>query len=399
MSILKNENIICISWLNWDRLPLVMHHMMKRLSENNRILFVDPAIALTTFFIHPRSSRFLLQKIRFWLKGIKKVTESLYVYYPPPLFLQFGHLAINDRFNQHYLGHAINRFAKQLDFNSPILWLYDPYAVKPDGLFDEKLICYDCNDDISSFANLSYKKNNMLALEEELVKKAHLVFATSKNLYHAKKESNPNTYYFPSGVDFEQFHKALLHSCKIPDDVKYFTKPIIGFVGAITNYRINWEWIQSMSISRPEWTIVFIGPRLESPPDEILQQENIHFLGSKDTGSLAGYLKAFDVCIIPYKGETFLKSCQPTKTFEYLAAGKPVVSSYIPELEDYMMVVRLSKNENEFIANIDAALEEGKKQEFVQRCLETAKGNTWENRVEKISELIERALIDKISSH
>lgn len=394
---IKGENIICISWLNWDRLPLVMHHMMRRLSKNNRILFVDPAVAITTLLFHPRSSRFIVGKIQYWLRGIKRVSENLYVYYPPPLFLQFGHSAINDSFNRFYVGRAIASVARKLNFNSPILWLYDPYTVKPNGQFDEKLVCYDCNDDISSFATLDYKRGKLLDLEDELVEKAHLVFTTSKILYNAKKKNNPNTYYFPSGVDFDHFHKAIFPSCEVPNDAKGITKPIIGYIGAITNYRINWEWIKIMSISRPKWSIVFIGPCLELPPEEILNQKNIHFLGQKDTELLPGYLKAFDVCIIPYKGEMFLKSCQPTKTFEYLAAGKPVVSSYIPELEGYAPVVRLSKNENEFIANISAAIEEGKRTDFIERCVEAAKGKTWEDRVEKISDLIERAMIEKMS--
>ena len=255
---LKGENIICISWLNWDRLPLITYHMMTRLSKNNRVLFVDPAVALTTFLFHPKSSRFLLKKIWFWFRGIKRVTENLYVYYPPPLFLQYGHFAINDSINQAYLGCFIARVARKLDFNSPILWLYDPYAVKPKGQFGEKLVCFDCNDDISSFANLYYKKKMLIASEDNLVRKADIIFTTSKNLYYAKKEKNPNTYYFPSGVDFDLFQKALSSSCEVPNGIKSISKPIIGFVGSITNYRINWEWIKRMSISRPEWSIVFI---------------------------------------------------------------------------------------------------------------------------------------------
>lgn len=389
---LKGENIICISWLNWDRLPLVMHHMMTRLSKNNRVLFVDPAVALTTLLFHPKSSGFLLKKIWFWFRGIKKVKENLYVYYPPPVFLQYGHFSMNDSLNQSYLAYCIGRTAKELKISSPILWLYDPYVVNPKGQFGEKIVCFDCNDDISSFANLNYKKRILITSEDTLTEKADIIFTTSKNLYNAKKEKNPNTYYFPSGVDFDLFQRALSNSCKTPDEIKGILPPIICFIGAITNYRINWEWIKRMSISRPEWSIVFIGPCLEPPPNEISKQKNIHFLGQKEVELLPGYLKAFDVCIIPYKGEAFLRACQPTKTFEYLAAGKPVVASDIPELKEYQPMVKLCKNAEEFISKVAECLEEGMSPSFVEKRVEISKAYTWDARVEGTSLLIQQVL-------
>lgn len=389
---LEGENIICISWLNWDRLPLVMHHMMTRLSQKNFILFVDPAIAITTFLSHPSTSGFVWKKIWCWLNGVKKINENLYLYYPPPLFFQFGHFKINDRLNQLYLAYFVNKIAKHLKITSPILWLYDPYAINPTGQLGEKLVCFDCNDDISSFANLSYKKKKLISLEDKLVEKADIIFTTSRNLYYDKKQKNPHTYYFPSGVDLDLFQKALSPSCELPVEVKAIPKPIIGFIGAITNYRINWEWIQYLSTSRPEWSIVFIGPCLESPPRDIVSQKNILFLGKKEQEVLPGYLKAFDVCIIPYKGEEFLKSCQPTKTFEYLAAGKPVVSSDIHELREFQPLVKLCQNAEEFLTKITECFEEGLDPAIIEKRIEISKAYTWNARVEGTSFLIQQIL-------
>ncbi len=111
--------------------------------------------------------------------------------------------------------------------------------------------------------------------------------------------------------------------------------------------------------------------------------------------SLPQYIKAFDVCIIPYQGKEFLKNCFPTKVFEYLAAGKPVVSSFIPDLEEYNRVVRLSKNFEEFVSNMEIALEEGKKDDAIKTYVETAKGKTWDNRVQGTSRLIMSLLKQK----
>jgi len=396
-SMLKNENIICISWLVWDSIPLVMHHMMTRLAKNNRILFVDPPIAYSNLAIRPSFLKNHWIKTSQWLKGVQQISESLYVYYPPPLLLHYGHLEGVDKFNQAYTAYAVAKTAAKLGFNAPILWLYHPYAINPNGQFNEKLVCYDCNDDVAFFytQRFGYKRKRLSMMEEKLTKKADVIFTTSKNLFDLRHSQNPHTYYLPSGIDFDTFHKALSPSLGIPPDINDVPKPIMGFIGGMSNSKMNWEWIQNASHQKPNWSFVFIGPCVEKPPNYITRQENIFFLGTRELESLPKYVKAFDVCLIPYQGENFLKHCFPTKVFEYLAAGKPVVSSYIPALEEFKDVVRLSRNIKEFISNIEIGIREGKGEWFIRRCVQTSKGKTWENRVKKTSEIIEIILRGK----
>lgn len=118
---LKGENIICISWLVWDSISLVMHHMMTRLAKNNRVLFVDPPVAYSNLIIQPSWWKHHLKKSLLWLKGIQQVSGNLYVYYPPPLLLQYGHLKIADRVSQAITASAISKTAKRLGFTTPIL--------------------------------------------------------------------------------------------------------------------------------------------------------------------------------------------------------------------------------------------------------------------------------------
>ena len=390
---LKNENIICISLPAWDYIPLVMHHMMERLAKKNRVLFVDPAVAYSNLAIKPSLVKNHYKKTIKWLQGVRRVNENLYVYYPPPLMLQYGHFKIIDNFNQFTSSKAIQRIADRLGFTRPILWIYHPYAINLKYWFDRKLVCYDCNDDIKFLFCHHFDKRKCLSeMENELSKKADIVFATSKYLYNLRKIQNTNTYYLPSAIDFEIFGKALSPDFKIAQELETVPKPVIGFVGGITNSRMNWQWIREAALSHPQWNFVFVGPCLESPPPYISAQKNIIFLGAKPYEALPAYIKGFDVCLIPYQGEEFLKACQPTKAFEYLAAGKPVVASWIPEFEDYQKIIRLSREPEDFIENIEAALVDGKNEEMIELYIKSARKYTWDDRVEKASELINNAI-------
>ncbi len=386
---LKDQDIICISWLVWDSIPLVMHQMMSRLATHNRVLFVDPPVAYSNLLIKPALWKNHWQKTRWWLQGVRQVKTNLYVYYPPPLALQYGHLTTWDRFSQAYTASAILKIANQLEFNSPILWIYHPYAIMPQGQFNEKLVCYDCNDNVGFFFCQHFDKRKKLAtMEESLVRRANVVFATSRYLFQLHKRQNPNTHYFPSGVDIEQFQKALSPTLQVAPELETISKPVIGFVGGMVNTKMHWDWIQETAISRPQWHFVFVGPCFDPPPSSIIQLKNITFVGARPIEDLPTYIKSFDVCLIPYQGEEFLKACSPTKAFEYLAAGKLVVASWIPELEGYYPLIRLSRDLKEFGQHIEAALVDGQKDSIVHQCVQTAQGRTWEQRVEQTSHLI-----------
>lgn len=370
---------------------------MRGLAKHNRVLYIDPVIALSSFLTYQTGRPYLRGKMRKWRDGIIQAEKNIYIYYPPPILVQYGHSKLNDRINQIYLGRAIRQVAVKLGFTSPILWFYNPHIVLPGGTLGEKLVCYDCNDDMSSFlARHAHKKKGLEILENRFTSKADIVFTTSKTLYEAKKKINLNTYYFPSGVDFDLFQQAMAPSTTAPDDIRHLPSPVIGFIGAISNSKINWEYLIASSSLHPEWSFALIGPCLDPLPDEILNLKNIHFLGKKSPETLPGYVKAFDVCIIPYKGREFLESCFPTKSFEYLAAGKPVVSSYIPALEEFRHIVRLSKNKEEFVHHIEEILKTGGEENFVRERVSVARGMTWEDRIEKTSGLIEKTLKERL---
>lgn len=384
-----------MSWLNWDWLPLVPHQMMRRLAVQNRVLYVDPPIALASFVAHPSESSFLVGKLTKWLGGVRAITGNLHVYYPPPVLIAPGHLRANDELNRRWLGWAIRRTADHLGLRNPILWLYDPYAIEPAGQFEEKLVCYDCNDDISSFATLQYKRRNMREMDAALTRRADVVLATSRQLYRSKQALNPNVHYLPSGADFELFNRAVTDDLASPDELRDVSSPVVGYIGALTNYRIEWEWLEFLAQRRPEVTLVLVGPEVEPAPRSIASLSNVRLVGPKPQAELPRYLKLFDIGIIPYKGEDFLKGCQPTKTFEYLAAGLGVVSAPIPELEPYSNVVRFASNAAEFVDQCQEMLRSVRQPKFRNLCIEIARNQTWDARVAAATELVHAELARK----
>ncbi|NWF52285.1 MAG: glycosyltransferase [Nitrospirae bacterium] len=390
---LENENIICLSWLVWDSIPLVMHHMMAGLSKTNRVLFVDPPVAYSNLIVKPTLLKNHFKKTIKWLTGVHRANKNLYIYYPPPIILQYGHFKIIDNLNQFIIAKAIKKTSKLLGFKSPILWIYHPYAINLNFHLNQKLVCYDCNDDVGYFFSLRFNKRKRLSeMEADLTKKADIVFTTSKYLYNLRRFQNNNTYYLPSAIDSEIFRKALSPEFDVASELEALQKPIIGFVGGISNSRMNWEWIRDSAKSHPEWSFVFVGPCVEPPPSYIMALKNIVFFGAKPYNALPSYIKGFDVCLIPYKGEEFLKACQPTKAFEYLSLGKPVVSSWIPELEDHQKIIKLSRNKEEFIKNIESALIDVEDEKMISLYIQSAKGYTWDDRIKKASELIETTI-------
>lgn len=392
---LRDLDIVCVSWLEWDWLPLVMHHMMTRLSRTNRVLFVDPPVALTTAAAHPSLASHVARKVGLWRRGLKEVSPNLHVLYPPPVLVDIGHLPALDAWNYAHLGRAVRGAAKQLGLQRPLLWLYSPYTILPDAIPDARLLCYDCNDDISSFAGSDRKRRRLRELEQRLARRADIVFATSRQLLTEKQALNANTHYFPSGLDFELFNRACQADTPVPADAAALKPPVICYVGAITNHRLEWDWVRALARDYPEATQLFIGPHGEPPPADIKRLPNLHLIGPRKPEELAGYLKISSVGTIPYKGREFLDRCQPTKTFEYLAAGLPVVAADIPELRDYGALVRCVQDAPGYVRAVRDAVALRAQPDVVRQCVDTARGKTWDARIAGTSALLERLLQER----
>lgn len=395
-----NEEFICISGMDFgDAFRGSKQNIALELSKNNnRVLYVEyvePSKTLFNIFKYPR---FVGGKILRWLKGVRLENKNLYIYSPPPVMLPLGErFSIIESINQCLLKVLVKRVVKKLAFSKPILWIFIYNAADLIGSFNEKLSCYHCVDEWSALQTDNPKIGRNIKREEErILKKADIVFTVSIPLFESKRTVNSNTHYLPLAADFFQFNQAMSDRTKIPEDIEKIVRPKIGFIGSIVANKVDLDLIYFMGHSRPGWSFIFVGPISKSVNiSRFSRLDNIHFLGYKKLHQLPGYLKDFDVAIIPYLLNEVTKGVSPLKLYEYLAAGKPVVSTNIPEAYPLKEVIKIADNKDAFISNIEYLLKNDTKED-VQKRLDVARQNTWNKRVMVFSELMAKTLSNKI---
>lgn len=390
---MKGENIVCLSWVMYDNVPLLMHSMTDILKRDNRVFFVDPPFAAATFLLHPSLHSKLRTQWRNWRAGVYRLEDNLYHYTPPPLLLQYGICEANDRFNRRYMERSLKKALLENGFEEHILWVYAPYMVEPTPGLGSKIIVYGCHDEVSAFVNPDLRKRGLARLEREFIGNADIVFTTTGSLYEAKSRFHPRTHLFSPGVDVELFERAHQSDVIVPEDLERIARPRIGFTGNIDNFRMNWNLIREISQKYPEWQQVLIGPCIEPVPTGIQDLDNVHFLGRKPLEELPAYLKGMDVCYMPYIQGEWSRHAFPQKTFEYLACGKPVVTVTIPALERLREFISMADDTDGFIAALEKAMAE--RENRVDERIRVARGNSWEERVRKTVEIIERYAEEK----
>lgn len=386
---LKNEDIICLSSIDWDFIWQGHQEIMSALARNgNRVLFIEnTGVRAPGIKDIPR----LKKRIQNWFKGVKGIRremDNLYVF--SPLVLPFPYSRIARWINLHLVLPVLEKWMKVTDFNNPIVWTFLPTPLSIDIADNlvKQVIIYYCIDNFSA-SSVSVKK--IRSSEINLLKKADLVFVTSQALYSYCSNYSDKVYIFPFAVNFQEFEKARLKQEDfLPDEFRDIKRPIAGYVGGVHKW-IDQNLIKEVAEKYPGYSFVFVGP-LQTDTSLLTKLKNIYFLGHREHGQLPHYIKAFDVCVIPYLITDYTRNVYPTKLNEYLAIGKPVVSSYLPEItsfnEKYNNIVYLARNTEEFGKSIKLAINEDN-EDLRKKRIEVAKENSWENRIEQMSGLIE----------
>jgi UDP-galactopyranose mutase len=273
-----------------------------------------------------------------------------------------------------------------------VSWYYTPMALKFTDHLQPVVTVYDCMDELSAFKGASPL---LRIMEQNLFHCADLVFTGGQSLYEAKRTHHPRVYAFPSSIDVKHFERAR-KPVNEPEDQASIPKPRMGFFGVLDE-RLDLELLRAIAAARPDWHFVMIGPVVKIDPSDLPQAENIHYLGGKSYEQLPDYLAGWDVALILFAKNESTRFISPTKTPEYLAAGKPVVSTSIHDVvhpyED-VGLIRIADRPEDFVTAIDESLK-GRPQEWlesVDQFLSTKSwDNTWNNMWELVLEAMERS--------
>jgi glycosyltransferase involved in cell wall biosynthesis len=384
---LRTIDVVCISPQAWRTdLPTNRQQIMSRLAAGgHRVLFVESDCFLGRHLVRllrGPGRRSLLRQLR----GTEEAAPGVRVLTAPAL-VPWGHrFRIAARVNAALTSWAVRRRG---DEREVVLWLYDPCFADCIGKIGERFAVYDCVDDYAEQSGDDPRKRALVSeYDRRAASGSRLVFATSRLLVERHLRVNANTHLVPNVGDYEHFAPAAHRSLAV-DEVASLEAPVVGFVGNLLAEKIDFGLLESVAASRPDWTLVLVGPRrahTEVALARLLRHENVRWLGPVPYELAPRYVAGFDVGLIPYLENEYTRSCFPLKTFEYLAAGKPVVASGLPELRGMEPHVSMVDGAA-FVAAVEGALAKSSPADVAARQ-SVASLNTWETRAERLLELV-----------
>ncbi|MBS4016452.1 MAG: glycosyltransferase [Candidatus Latescibacteria bacterium] len=401
---MKNETIICIAPRDWHGLWKEAQSIMSRIALDNRVLYFDPGRDSQASLV----GEMIGNLPNFFSLRTEQVQKNLTVISSPSVLpYARSHLPRSllqvmvpgvARINAEVLIRHVHRAMQSLEVVSPILWLYGPYHSSLVGKFGEKLACYMNYDEFANYLTNSRVKELVRRYDDQLTNLVDVVFATSRAQCKVREAINPHTYFIPNAVDFDLFNRAMMPDLPVPDDIAGLRHPIIGYAGRMAR-QIDIELLHRVAVTYPDCSLVLIGPdELPSCPDEqaLRAAPNVFFLGWKKPSELPNYLRVFDAALIPYRLEGHVLSGYPTKLHEYLAAGRSVVATAMPELLPYSHVLHIAENNDDFVVKVGEAMRDNALQSIEARVA-VARENTWDRRVEDIYRNLEPFLSGAIT--
>jgi len=271
-----------------------------------------------------------------------------------------------------------------------VLWIYDPCTARLVGACGEAFAVYDCVDDYAEQAGRDDRKRAFVAAADRLAAaRSRLVFATATTLFERHRSTNLRTHLVRNVGDYAHFRSAA-DPAFAAADVAGLPRPVVGFAGNFLQEKVDFDLLEAVAEARPGWTILLVGParpETEERLTELAARRNVRWVGAKPYVELPRYVAAFDVAAIPYVTNAYTRSCFPLKTFECLAAGKPVVASGLPELAGMEPHVVLAEGRDAFVAAVEAALGQLGDADREARQ-DVAAGNTWDTRAERLLGLV-----------
>src|SRR5690349_5852830 len=328
--------LICFSHLRWNFVFQRPQHLMSRFAREMNVIFWEEPID-----IGAKETAYLKVREAEDAPGVRVVVPHL----PEGMPEDAREAALTRLLDAHLAS-----------IRGPLIsWYYTPMMLTFSKHLDTDLVVFDAMDELSKF---KFAPTKLLELEQELIEKADIVFTGGSSLFEAKKDRHPNVHCFPSSVDRCHFAKARARQFE-PGDQEDLPKPRLGFYGVIDE-RFDTELLARAAEMRPDWSFVMVGPVVKISEEDLPKRPNIHYLGSKTYAQLPAYLSGWDVALMPFAMNESTQFISPTKTPEYLAGGKPVVSTPIKDVVRHygqLEGVKIAATPEEFVTACEQAIE------------------------------------------
>lgn len=280
----------------------------------------------------------------------------------------------------------LHELLQQEGLISYIAWYYTPMAVEFTKTIKPAVTVYDCMDELSAFAGAPVE---MRMNEQRLFATADLIFTGGASLFQSKKSQHEAVHLFPSSIDFTHFAEARSTHSE-PEDQAAIPHPRLGYSGVIDE-RMDLSLLREVAAARPEWQIVMLGPVVKIDPASLPLANNIHYLGMKQYSDLPRYLAGWDVALLPFAHNESTKFISPTKTPEYLAAGLPVVSTWIRDVvQPYgeKKFVRIADGPQAFVQQVEEILRAPSPGEHQSRVDAFLTASSWDKTWSEMNRLI-----------
>lgn len=385
-------DILCFSSTDWDGIWGSRQQVMLRFAQRGyRVLFVERPAVLEHLVRYPDVRR---RKLRRWREDLREAAENLWIVSQPLLLPgRYYSQAVNS-INQWLTARWSRLYLKRLGFETPILWIYNPEQGALIGQFGERLGVYHCIDEFTA-GTASRKRHVITALEADLLRRVDVVFANSRLTFENKRLLHSNVHRIPSGADVAHFAQALDPTLPLHSAIAQIPRPIAGFLGNVTD-RLDVALLVEVVKRLPSWQFVFVGQVYSQSVDvsPLRQFSNVHFLGKHSFGQVPALIKGMDVCLLPNVDDERGSYRSPLKLYEYLAAGKPIVSSEQPEVREFGDVVYMATTPADFAGQITRALAEDGPERRQQR-LAVAGQHSWDLRVDEMERVMRGLLEEK----
>jgi UDP-galactopyranose mutase len=335
-------DLVVVSHLRWSFVWQRPQQLLSRLARYHRILFIEEPV----FAQDIKTAPALI---------MDQAMSNLYTLTPQVPRDRCGDVPLWLWPCPELISRQVQDVLRALEFQQCVLWLYTP---TPEFLVESvqpAMLVYDVMDEL---ANFKFAPPQLREREQRLLKASAVVFTGGASLYDAKKGFNPNTHLFASGVDEAHYAKACLPETTIPDWMQAIPGPRATYIGVIDE-RLDYEIVAKMAQERPEVQFVMCGPIVKVDPADLPEAPNLHYPGQQSYEDLPRILKGSDITLMPFARNDATKFISPTKTLEYMATHRPIVSTPIRDVERfYSDIVFLAGTPDDFVAQIDAALNE-----------------------------------------